>query len=146
MGLFGILRKKDSDQLRTLSEKEIQDKLYGGFRLNQEAVQALPEEAKRSGFPNSIPAIQEPAPESQDLFPSPTTSPSKTESPISGEERIRAALDKKKEEMRSASVKFKEWADEEVDRVSNAAQLGGEREKKKIAPKIRHQYPKIDNE
>lgn len=38
MGLFGSDKKKSGEQLRTLSEKEIQDKLYGPFRTSSSVV------------------------------------------------------------------------------------------------------------
>lgn len=140
MGLFGIIMKKDSGQLRTLSEKEIQDKLYGSFRVNQELTHELPSESKHGSSTPTM--IQDSAPESQDLFQQP---PAQKIEPLRlGEDRIRASLDKKKEGMRLAAAKFKEWADEEIETATSAVQLGWKEEKKKArhATNPPRHYPK----
>lgn len=70
MGLFGSDKKKSGEQLRTLSEKEIQDKLYGPFRSSATvvkddyAVNLHPAPSKSSA------SVIAPSVESRDLFKS----------------------------------------------------------------------------
>ncbi len=72
MGLLGSSKKKVNEQLRTLSEKEIQDKLYGSYRSSSSTVR---DDYSLKSLPPSKPAVSVNLPpvESRDLFKSTAT-------------------------------------------------------------------------
>ena len=108
MALFGNKRKR-GENLKTLSEKEIQDKLYGGFRPVHESKGNPPEPAKPVA--DSV-SVQPPLVESVDLFKMSSADPKASGSsnlpPITARDQKREK--KEREEFQS---RFSEWADED---------------------------------
>ncbi len=111
MGFFG--KRKNGSHLRTLSEKEIQDKLYGSFRIHEPVQDVMTEVA-----PAPEPAVQ-----SRESF----TSESEPQVPSAPKltPPARPFTEKKSREDRFSPAS--EWADEEVESKIKAARLGWEK-------------------
>lgn len=124
MSLFDR-KKKSHDHLRTLTEKEIQDRLYGSYRPAPEGFRA---ETPPSKSPSSRPASFETIAESEDLFRNAST------------RHFPVPL---KKELKESLSTVTEWVDEEADTTAKAAHLGWQ-ESQKVArmPKKRPSLPR----
>ena len=110
MGIFGS-RKKGNEQLRTLSEKEIQDRLYGSFRMIHHTSRHEIERLEQHQEAKTSPAV------ALDVPFTPKVSPQ-----VETTRRIPSIIDRRKEAERLAYVS--EWADEEADTTAKAAKFG----------------------
>lgn len=106
MGPFGN-KNKLKEGLHTLTEKEIQDKLYGQFRTHQPVVH---DEARVLKSKEAAAALKR-----DEVF-------SKSAAPPRMEEDTRQIRERKKAEERLARIS--EWADEEAEAVTKASKYG----------------------
>ncbi len=117
MGPFGQSNKKQKDHFRTLSEKEIQQKLYGEFAsLDDRPAGEGANEVFMAPKPASAQLPLQEKNLSQELF-QPVKGGVKSE-----EVETDRTRDKLKEQERLA--RLSEWADEEADAIKKASRLG----------------------
>lgn len=136
MGFFD--KKKKGDTVRPLTEKEIQDKLYGVYRSSRVMLED-PIEEKKPSFVSQTAALPKktfetkPA-ESADLFKRPAVefAPEEKTEPLAAPAEPRLDLPKLRKKEKEFKEQVSEWTDEENESVLRIRQEELRRHRKKV--------------